>query len=327
MRQRPRQGERLEQPVVERAVDLELERADRVRDALDVIAQPVRVVVHRVDAPAVAGVVVRGVADAVEHRVAQPHVGSAHVDAGPQRARTVGELAGAHALEQVEALLDRAVAPAALLPLLGRRSAHRIDLGGGVVAHEGAPAADQLERELVERLEVVGGEERLQRRRAGVGGQHRAEVDVARAVHALLVRGVAGALHPQAVVGPARDQPAQVLGDRLHVLDVLAGRVGVVHPQVAVAAELPRDPEVEADRLGVADVEVAVGLGREAGHHLAHPAGGEILLHDLADEVEAFAGRLLRGRHRLPRRSRPLSRGHRGSHTRPRPDRGARPRS
>ena len=48
----------LEQPVVERAMVLELQRADRMRDVLQRIGDGVRVVVHRIDAPLVAGAVV-----------------------------------------------------------------------------------------------------------------------------------------------------------------------------------------------------------------------------------------------------------------------------
>ena len=61
--------------------------------------------------------------------------------------------------------------------------------------------------------------------------------------------------------------------------------IGVVEAQVAAAAELLGDAEVEADRLGVADVQVAVGLGRKARHHARVPAGIEVGLHDVADEV------------------------------------------
>ena len=75
-----RQFEGFEQPVVQRAVHLELQRADAVGNALDVITQAVREVVHRVDAPPAAGVVMLGVADPVEHRVAQPDIGRRHVD-------------------------------------------------------------------------------------------------------------------------------------------------------------------------------------------------------------------------------------------------------
>ena len=79
----------------------------------------VREVVHRIDAPLVAGAVMLGVQDAVHHRVAHVEVGRRHVDLGAQGARAVGELAGLHAREQVEVLLDGAVAVRALLAGLG----------------------------------------------------------------------------------------------------------------------------------------------------------------------------------------------------------------
>jgi hypothetical protein len=62
LRQRPRQqppsASLSEQPVVERPLVLELERADRVGDVLQRVLDRVREGVHRVDAPGVAGVVV-----------------------------------------------------------------------------------------------------------------------------------------------------------------------------------------------------------------------------------------------------------------------------
>jgi hypothetical protein len=74
VRQRAWQVEVFEDPVVKRTMHLEFQRADAVRDALNVIAQAVRVIVQRVDAPLVAGVMVRRMADAVQHGVAQPDV-------------------------------------------------------------------------------------------------------------------------------------------------------------------------------------------------------------------------------------------------------------
>ena len=101
-------GERelFEEPVVERAVAVELEGAQRVGRALDRVALAVRPVVGRVDHPGVAGAVVVATSDAVHHRVAELHVLVLHVDLGAQHVRAVGELAGAHPAEQVEVLLD-----------------------------------------------------------------------------------------------------------------------------------------------------------------------------------------------------------------------------
>ena len=47
-------GDIVHHPVVERAVRLEFERAQRVRDALERVLNGVRKVIHRVDAPLVA---------------------------------------------------------------------------------------------------------------------------------------------------------------------------------------------------------------------------------------------------------------------------------
>ena len=58
----------IEKPVVQRPVILELQRAQRMRDALEGIGQRVREVVHRVDAPGVAGALMRDVPNAVQRR-------------------------------------------------------------------------------------------------------------------------------------------------------------------------------------------------------------------------------------------------------------------
>ena len=87
-----RRFEVVENPVVERAVILEFERAQRVGHALDRIRQSVGEIVQRVDAPVVAGIVMGDVADAVQHRVAQVDVGRGHVDLGAQHVFAVGIL-------------------------------------------------------------------------------------------------------------------------------------------------------------------------------------------------------------------------------------------
>jgi hypothetical protein len=166
------------------------------------------------------------VEDAVQDRVAQVDVARGHVDLRAQHARAVGELAGAHAREQVEALLGGPVAPRALAAGLGERAAVLADLVGREVVDVGLAGLDEVDGPLVELLEVV-----------------RREVEV---------------------LAPVEAQPAHVGLDGVDVLLLLLDRVGVVEAQVAAAAELLGDAEVEADRLGVPDVEVAVGLGREA---------------------------------------------------------------
>src|SRR5258706_15919716 len=87
------------------------------------------------------------------------------------------------------------------------------------------------------------------------------------------------------VASPIEAEPAHVALDRIDVFLFLLHWIGVVEAQMAASAKLLRHPEIEADRLGVADMEIAVGLGRKPGHHLAAMPGGKIGRDDVADEI------------------------------------------
>ena len=152
-----------------------------------------------------------------------------HVDLGAQHAGAFRKLAGAHAAQQIEALVRRAVAVGAVAAGLGQRAAMLADLLGREVVDIGVARADQVLGPVVELLEIVGGEVRL--------------------------------------LAPVEAEPAHVALDRNDELVLLLGRVGVVEAQVAAAAEFLRDAEVQADRLGMADVQIAVRLRREARDH------------------------------------------------------------
>ena len=97
-----------------------------------------------------------GVQDAVEHRIAQVDVAGRHVDLGAQHARAVRKLAGAHAAEQVEVLLDAAVAERAVLAGLGQRAAVDAHLVLALVVDIGLAGADQVLGPGVELLEIIG---------------------------------------------------------------------------------------------------------------------------------------------------------------------------
>ena len=263
----------------------ELERTKAVRDALDVVAQAVGVVVERVDAPAVAGLVMRGVPDAVEQGIAQPHVGRGHVDLAAQGARAVRELTRLHTLEQVEVLGDGAVAVRALAAGLVRRAAVLVGLLRAQVRDIGLALTDQGESEFIQGVEVIAGVEGLEE-----GGSLRLaggpdEVEVGFAVDRMGDGPGAFFLQAQAVIGPAGDQPLHVGDDGVDVFGLLLGRVRVVHSQVEPSLVLARDPGIDADRLGVADVEVAVGLGGEARDDSRMALGRKVTRDGIADEV------------------------------------------
>jgi hypothetical protein len=246
-------GQVLDEPVVEGPVVLELQRADRVRDALDRVGLAVSEVVRRVDAPRVTRAGMRRMHDPIEDRVAQVDVRSRHVDPGAQHARAVREVACSHPLEQVQVLLDRPVPPGAVSARLGERAPVLADLVRGEVVDVGLASPDEVNGPIEQLPEVVG--------------------------------------RVMEVLAPVEPEPADVRLDRVDVLLLLFGRVRVIEAEVTAAAELMRDAEVEADRLGVADVQVAVRLRRKAGDDGRVPAVPHVGGHDLADEVAPLGGR------------------------------------
>ncbi len=78
---------------------LEFQRAKRMRNVLDRIGHRVREVVHRLDAPPIAGMLMFDVPDSVQRGIAQIHIRRGHVDFCAQHVFTIGKLTVAHAPE------------------------------------------------------------------------------------------------------------------------------------------------------------------------------------------------------------------------------------
>ena len=240
-------GDVIQHPVVQRAVILELQRADRMGDAFQRVGDAMCVIVHRIDAPPVAGADVVRAADAVDRRVAQVDVGRGHVDPGAQHAAAVGEFAVSHACEQVEVFRHAAITIWAVLAGLGQRAAIFAHLLRRQVVHIGQAFIDQLDRELVQLLEVVR--------------------------------------CPAHLAVPLETQPAHVLLDRQRVFLAFLFRVGVVETQVAFSLVILRQSEVQADGFGMADMQIAVRLRRKARDDAAVLAACQIGIDDIADEI------------------------------------------
>ncbi len=247
-------GERLDEPVVERTVYVELQRTDRVRDALDRVALAVSIVIHGVDAPLVARAVVFGMDYTVHDRVAEEHVGVRHVYLGAQHLLAVGELAATHALEQIEILLHRPIAPWRRCARLRDRSSRQTYLLLRLVVDVSQPFLYKLDGPLVQLVEVI--------------------------------RGIT-------LLGPLESQPRYVALYRVDILRVLLDGVGVVETQVALAAVFLGKTEVYADALGMTYVKIAVGLGRESRLYAA-VAFCDRLFDDLFKEIERLFSRLVR---------------------------------
>ena len=115
----------------------------------------------------------------------------------------------AHLSEQREILLDVPCAVRAISPSFGQRAAVVSRFIGRKAVDIGEPVTDKLLGELIERLEIVGREK-----------------------------------HP---VAPFETEPADILLDRLDILQSLFRGVGIVKPEVAGTVESGGDAEVQAD--------------------------------------------------------------------------------
>ena len=93
MRIAARHFERVENPIVKRPVHLKFKRTNRVRNPFDVIAERMRQIVHRINAPFVTSAMVRCVTNSIKHRISQPDVGRVHVDLCAQGTRAIWKLA------------------------------------------------------------------------------------------------------------------------------------------------------------------------------------------------------------------------------------------
>ena len=189
--------------------------------------------------------------DAVHDGVAEHHVGVRHVDLGAQHLGAVGELAGAHAAEQVEILLDAAVAVGTVLARRRHRAAALADLVEGLVVDVSQAFLYQKFSPLVKLFEIVGS---------------------------------------IVLLGPVEAQPVDVLLYGVDILGVLLDGVGVVEAQVGLAAVLLRQTKINAYRLGVADVQVAVGFRRETGLDASVLALAQALFNNLFQKIKLSFG-------------------------------------
>ena len=200
-------AQRLDEPVVQRTVHVELQGADGVGDVLDGVALAVGVVVHRVDAPLVARAVMVRELDAVQQRVAEHHVRMGHVDLRAEDLLPFRVLAGLHLAEELQVLLRGAVAPGARGAGLVHGAAVQADLLLVLVIDIGEAPLDEVLGPFVQLVEVVG----------------RVEFLV-----------------------PMEAQPLDVLLDGVHVFGVLLRGVRVVVAEVRLAAVLLCEAEVQA---------------------------------------------------------------------------------
>ena len=184
-----------------------------MRDAFESVLDRVRIGVHRIDAPGVAGAMVLGAFDAVDRRVAQIDVGRGHIDLRAQYQCTVGMFAVAHFAEQREGFFAWAVAPRAVFARFFECAAVDAHFLGGLLIDVGVAGADQVFGCFVHEAEVIAG-----------------------VIEVVVI-----------VVVPAEAQPFDGGKDGVDVFLLFLFRIGVVEAHVAGAAKITRQAEIQAD--------------------------------------------------------------------------------
>jgi hypothetical protein len=187
--------------------------------------------VHGVNAPFVAGVVVGGAANAVNGRVPHVDVGAGHVDFGAQNHSAICMLALRHLPETLQILGRGAAAEGAVHAGLAKVAPVGAHVFGALFVHIGVAGFNQVLRRAVHEVKVVAG-----------------------LVQVVLAIGL-----------PVKAQPLHGVQNAVDVFGVFFFGVGVVKAHVAHAAVVARQAKVQANAFGVAHVQVAIGLGREAG--------------------------------------------------------------
>ena len=236
----------LDKPIVQWAVNIELQSTNRVSDILNRVALTVCVVVHRVDAPLVACAVVLGVQNTVHNRVTEEHIRVRHINLCTQHLLAIGKLAGTHTLEQVQVLLYRTVTPRRWLSGLGNSTTIQSNLLLCLVINIRQALLDKDNRPLVELVEVV--------------------------------RSVT-------LDSPIETEPLNIALNRIYILGILLYGVGIVKAKITLTAILLRQTEVYADTLCVSDVKVAIWLWWKSCLHVRQSIRNR-LLDNLFKEVQ-----------------------------------------
>ena len=101
---------------------------ETVRNSLNRIRKAVCVVVHWINRPCIACLVMHGIADPVKKRITHLHVRGAHVPFCSNNVLSIFELTGTHSLQEIEVLFNTAVSVGTRLTCFAHRPAVFADL-------------------------------------------------------------------------------------------------------------------------------------------------------------------------------------------------------
>ena len=212
--------------VVERTVGNKFQGTDGVGDSFKVVALSMSEVIHGVSLPFVARAVMTAVDDAINHRVAEVHIGVGHINLGAKHHAALGHLAAVHLLEQGQALFDGTVAIGTFCSGLSRRTFLGGHFFAGLFVDIGFTFLDKFHGKFPKLFKVVGS---------------------------------------IIYCAPFKAQPFDIFHNGVDVFRIFLLGVGVVEAEVAYSSIFLCDSEVHANSFSMSDVQVSVRLRREAG--------------------------------------------------------------
>ena len=246
---REHMGALFHDPVVERPVDFVFQGAHGMADAFQRVPDGMGEIVHRIDAPFIAGPPVLLIQNPVHGGIPHDDIRGGHIDLRPQGLAALRELAVFHPAEQIQAFLGGPVPPGAVAPGLRQRSPVFPHLVLAQLVHIGQAAADPVLRDLIALVIIIGSVE-----------------------------------FP---AGPVEAQPVDVPLNGFHILRILLGGIGIVKAEVAFSAVFFRGQKVHDQSLAVTDMHISVRLRGKAGMNLRIPSFRQIPVDGVPDKIAA----------------------------------------
>ena len=204
-------------------------------------------VIHGINAPLIAGVMMRHAGHTVNHRVSHVDVGRCHVDFCTQHLLTVLVKTVLHIFKQRQIFLHGTIPVRAVLS--GRIEVSPVfpDLLRRQITDIGLSFFDQLHRAFVHGVKIIGSKEQ-----------------------------------PVLEVG---SQPFYICNDGFHIFGFFLRGIGIVKTEVEFSSILLCKTIVQKNGLGMSDMKIAVGLRREPGLDVVIYSLRQILVDFLFDEI------------------------------------------
>ena len=206
------------------------------------------IVVHWVDRPLIASLVMFDMANAINHRVTHVDIGRCHVDPGTQTMGAIRKFTCTHARKQIHILFHTAAAVRTLLARTREIAAIFARLLRRKAADIGLACTDQLQCKLVECIEI---------------GRRIADL-----------------------AAPGKSKPLNIGFDGIDELLTFLLWIGVIEAQIAAAIVCLCSAEIQTDGLGVTDMQEAIGFWWKTRLHSPRMlAALQVLLNNVANEV------------------------------------------